>query len=1011
MTGWAKAAVASLFLLLTGAANEAKPEGRGAEDLTVYVDPLIGTGADGHVFPGATLPFGMVQLSPSNDQQGWKWTSGYHHSDTTIKGFAHTHISGAGLSALGDILLMPARSASTVAGSAEDPDAGYRSRFSHEREVAQPGYYRVHLDDPNVDVELTTTLRAGFHRYTFNGEGPRFVIVDPTHSVGDHGYRSGLEIVSDREIRGYKRAISQSSGDRAVYFVARFSRPFLRAGLTDDDHPINARKHDGERVRAFVQFPESGRRSVELAVAISHTGPEGAEANFDADARGRSFDQVRGEAKRIWQERLSRITIDEPSATKKRIFYTAQYHAAISPNIVSDVAGTYYLDGKVRQSRIPQFSNFSNWDTYRALHPLLTIIDTRKTGEIIASMVSRHADEGLLLPSWEAVGHDNRVMIGYSIVSPIADAVLKGIPGVDPQAAYAAIRASAFDRTKHSNVYDANGMDGYLTYGFVPADVASSVAKTTEQNYEDWTIGQVAEELGKSEDAALFALRATGYRQLYDPSSGYLLPRLADGHFFPMRLDHWDDLNRHYVSGNIWAYSTYTPHDMAAAIRLHGGREAYGRWLKGIFTDTRPISGHQHVDISGFIGRYGHGDEPSHHMPYLFNFAGQPWRTQYYVNRVMREMYSDRPDGIVNNEDLGQMSAWYIFGALGFYPVNPGDLIYQIGAPYHRRARIALESGKSFTVEAENLSPENIYVQSATLNGAPYTRSYIAHDAIMAGGVLRFVMGPKPNPAWGSRPTDTSLGAFDDKAPVEIARRAPWAPYDPDAASHFERTRNVALRAAEAGAAIHYTLDGSEPGPASARYARPIRIDRDTTLKAVAIDRAGARSTVFEKQYFRTITSGLPAGYPKIAIAEADMPYGKADGSMLIDQQLGTRFYGDKKWSGRLGDITATIDLGRARPLRSVSVGYLNDPMNGILPPRRIELWAGDSPDALTRVAARDITTPAGIRQVAERVRIDAPGKPFRYYRIYARSAGDMPPTLSPPGRAAWLFLDEIILQ
>jgi predicted alpha-1,2-mannosidase len=995
-----RAALAASALLLT--ATEAAAA---AEDLTAYVDPLIGTGGDGHVFPGATLPFGMVQLSPSTDGQEWKWASGYHYSGDTIHGFAHTHISGAGLSALGDILLMPARGPSTR-GALSD---GYWSHFSHQREQASPGYYRVHLDGPDVDAELTAGLRAGFHRYTFRGAGDRYLIVDPTHGIGDRAYATGLEIVSDREIRGYRRSLSQSTGDRAVYFVARFSRPFLRASLTENDAAIPGTAREGPAIKAFVQFASGGTDQVEVAVAISHTGYAGAEANFGAEARGRTFDRARAAAHDAWQDWLSRITIEEPSLPKKRIFYTAEYHAGIAPNLISDVTGDYYLEGKVRHSGIPQFSNFSNWDTYRALHPLLTIIAPRKDGEIVASMVSRHSEQGMPLPIWEGAGHDNRVMIGYSIVSPIADAVLKGLPGVDPAAAYAAIRASAFDRTKHSNVYDANGMDGYLAYSFVPAEVGSSVSKTTEQNYEDWAIGQVAAKLGKTADAALFAARATGYRQLYDPRSGDLLPRLADGRFAPMRLDHWDDLNRHYVSGNIWAYSAYAPHDMAAAIRLHGGREAYARWLDGIFTDQRPITGQQHVDLSGFIGRYGHGDEPSHEMAYLFNLAGQPWQTQSYVNRIVREMYSDRPDGLVNNEDLGQMSAWYIFSTLGLYPVAPGDLTYQIGAPFYRRATIAVGAGKTFTVEAEGLSDRNIYVQSATLNGQPFSRSYIRHGAILAGGALRFVMGPEPNREWASRPADTSLGAFDDKAPVSLPARKPWAPFDPDNATLFATARTIALWA-EPGATIRYTIDGSTPGPGSRIYSRPIRIDRDAMVKAIAIDKRGS-SSAFEKQYLRTLTAALPAGYPKIALAQSGIGYGAADGSMLIDGVLGTRFYGDRKWTGRVGDITATLDLGSRQSVRSVSLGYLDDPMNGILPPRRVELWGGDSPDTLRLLATRNIVASPAIRQAADRVRLDIRSAPHRYFQLRAMSAGAMPPRLRAAGRAAWLFLDEIILK
>lgn len=979
-----------------------------ADDPVAWVDPMIGTDGDGHVFPGATLPFGMVQLSPSNSRDGWKWTSGYHYSDTVIDGFAHTHISGAGLGALGDILLMPTRVAGTAMGALDRPGSGYRSRFSHDREKAQAGYYRVHLDDADVDVELTATLRTGFHRYRFNGAGDRYVVVDPIHAVGDdHALESGIEVVSDREIRGWRRTIGSSAGGRTVYFVARFSQPFETAQLTEADRPVAGRSGTGAARRTYVRFGKDVGQ-VEVAVAISHASAEGALANFRAEAEGKDFDTVRRAAQAAWAQRLSAIRIEEPDAAKKRIFYTASYHAAIAPNLVSDVTGAYRVEGRVLRSTIPQFSNLSNWDTYRAVHPLLTIVDPVKAGGIVASMVSRHRDAGLILPSWEAVGHDNRVMIGYPIVSIIADAVIKGLPGVDPASAYAAIRASAFDRTKHSNVYDLNGMDGYLRYGFVPADVASSVAKTTEQNYEDWTIGQVAAKLGRADDARLFVERATGWRQLYDPASGWLLPRLADGRFAPMRRDDWGDLNRHYVSGNIWAYSAYTPHDMAAAIRLHGGRAAYGNWLDRIFRDTTPIGGEQHVDLSGFVGRYGHGDEPGHQMPYLFNLAGQPARTQYYVNRVVREMYADRPGGLVNNDDLGQMSAWYVFSTLGFYPVAPGDLTYQIGAPYHRRATLTLPGGRTFTVEAEGLSPRNIYVQSATLDGRPLTKSYLTHAQLLAGGTLRFVMGAQPS-RWGTKPEDASLGAFDDRAPVRVTQRAPWAPYDPVDDPRFAVTRDVTLRAA--GGTIRYTRDGGEPTPASTRYAAPLRIDRDTVIRAAAFDPSLGRSVTLERRYVRSLLKGLAPGFPRIAVAEDGIGYGAKDGAMLIDGITGGQAYGDKRWTGRVGDITATIDLGTPKPARMLTIGYLDDAMNGIMPPRRFEVLAGADPARLTPIATRDIGAWRGVTQQVERIVIPLPGRPYRYYRVRAIAWGDMPASLKPPGKPAWLFLDEINLQ
>ncbi|HVI05113.1 MAG TPA: glycoside hydrolase domain-containing protein, partial [Sphingomicrobium sp.] len=410
------------------------------------------------------------------------------------------------------------------------------------------------------------------------------------------------------------------------------------------------------------------------------------------------------------------------------------------------------------------------------------------------------------------------------------------------------------------------------------------------------------------------------------------------------------------------------------------------------------------------IGRYGHADEPGHQLVYLFNLVGQPWRTEYYVNRIEREMYTDRPDGIVNNDDLGQMSAWYVLSALGFYPISPGDFIYQIGTPSFRGARIDLGAGKSFVITADNVSDANIYIQSATLNGMPYRHSYLTHGEIMAGGTLHLVMGPAPAKDWGSRPEDTSLGEFDEKERVTIPHRASWAPYDPEPGSHFGEAKLVRLVSKEPGASIRYTRDGTRPGATSPIYSGPIRITRDTLLKAVAFAPNLRPSSIFSKQYRRTADADLRSGYPKIQLEQKDIGYGRADGSMMIDEVEGTKFYGDHKWTGRQGDITATIDLGEKRKVRAISVGYLNDPMNGILPPRLIEVWGGNKPGEFRRLNARKVFASAGIQQEREEVALELEGTPSRYFKVHMVSWGAMPREIS-AGKTAWLFVDEVLFR
>ena len=983
----------------------------GAGNLTQYVDPMIGTDASGHTFPGATLPFGMVQLSPSNDYKAWDWSSGYHYSDTVLKGFAHTHISGPGLAALGDILLMPASTPNTNPGTEENPESGYRSRFSHDRERAEAGYYSVHLDDEDIDVELTATSRVGFHRYTYNNSGAsRYVIIDPGHNIAEPVYETSLEIVSDTIVRGYKKARSGTAGDRTMYFVAEFSAPFASLGLTDDDRPVAGRRHTARTVRGYVSFaPESGP-TITVKVALSGVGYDGAQMNFEKEARHVDFDTARASAKTEWQDVLEKIVIEDASESKKRTFYTGMYHAFIGPNLISDVDGQYYLEGKVRQSAIPQYSNFSTWDTYRALHPLLTIIEQEQTAELIASMVSRHADEGLGLPGWEAMGFDNVCMIGYNMTSPIADAILKDVPGIDADKAYRAIRAAAFDKTKHSPNYDVNGMEEYLTYGYVTGEVGSSVSKTTEQNYFDWAIARVAEKLGKTDDAALFDRRSTGYRNLFNPDKAYLWPRLSRGGWKDMDDGQWTDLRANYVSGNIWAYSAYTPHDMKGAIQLHGGRKAYARWLDSVFNDERPIEGHQHVDISGFIGRYGHGDEPGHHMPYLFNYVGEPWKTQKYVNTVLTTMYSDKPDGLINNEDLGQMSAWYIFSSIGFYPVAPGDLVYQLGAPLHDRATINLESGKTFEVVANNLSPENIYVQGVSLNGAPHEFSFIEHRTIMAGGVLTFEMGPEPNETWASLPAQTVLGEFDDTERPQMGRGATLAPYDENAEGFFANRHEVVLRTNDSNAEIYYTTDGSMPDKDATQYVQPFDVTEDTVLRAIAYREGLAPSRVSEKTVFRSVVPTLADGYPLVLSPDEETPYGLADHSMLFDQQIGSTTYSDGRWTGRKVLIRPLLDLGRPVALSAVTVGALTDTTTWIFPPKKVEVFGGDTPDNLALLATHELPEVTQNRKAVDRFDIRISDGPHRYYRIVVTPYGRIP-SWHGGQDLAWVFVDEIILR
>lgn len=1002
--------IIGLGIMLISCTPEKKSE---SIDLVQYVDPMIGTDAHGHTFPGATYPFGMLQLSPSNDFKNWDWCSGYHYSDSVLKGFAHNHISGPGLSGLGDILLMPTSEIQLLPGTEQNPEQGYRSRFSHDNEEATPGYYSVFLDDENVEVELTTTSRVGFHRYTFREAGQKYVTIDPTHSIAEFAYETGINILSDTEVTGYKKSKSGTAGDRTVYFYAIFSKPFNQSGVgIKEEVQADLTELKGRGVRGFAGFEMEAGESLNVEVALSYVSQEGAKLNWESEGKEHDFESALEDTQNEWNNVLNKIVISTPKESDKRVFYTSMYHSFISPNLISDVNGEYFVEGEIRKSDIPQYSNFSTWDTYRALHPLHTILEQEKTGEVISSMVSRHSEAGLVLPGWEAIGYDNVCMIGYNMTSPIADAVLKDIDGIDQEAAYEAIKAAAFDLTKNSPNYDKNGMESYIKYGFVTGETGSSVSKTTEQNYYDWAIARVAEKLGKKDEAKMFDQRSKSWRNQFDPASGYLYPKLSSGESVEMDTTTWNGLRSNYVSGNIWAYSAYTPHDMKAAIQLQGGRAAYVDWLDGIFTNNHAMDGHQHVDISGFIGKYGHGDEPGHQMPYQFTVAGAPWKTQQYVNKVITEMYNDQPDGLINNEDLGQMSAWYIFSTLGFYPLAPGDLAYQFGAPYFDEAVINLENGNQFKVIANNQSEQNIYVQSAILNGKPHDKSFITHEQIMSGGVLEFEMGAEPNQDWGAAPENSFLGAFDDQAKAEIKQLASYAPYDISNDNFFVETHEIKLASDDPGVKIYYTLDGSKPDQSSRLYSGSIEIADDALLNAIAVSEGLSPSVVYTKPYFKSILAGLSDGFPKITVEDIKTPYGLSDCSMIFDQKIGSETYSDGRWTGLKEDFNILLDLGEKKKISQMIIGALTDTGVWIFPPDKIEVHAGNTENSLSKIAEMEISELTGDEKRVVRYELEGDGNSYQYVKFYIKNYGRAPEWHG-AGRGAvmWLFVDEIILK
>ncbi len=714
--------------------------------LVSYVDPFIGTGAHGHTFPGAALPFGMVQLSPDTGVEGWDWCSGYHYSDSSIMGFSHTHLSGTGRGDLLDILAMPTTGPlQTVPGTKEDPDGGYRSRFSHEREKASPGYYSVYLDDYQVLAELTATKRTGVHRYTFPAAENARILVDLFHGrKGDSVITTQVNIVNDTLITGYRKSRGWGEpgekywAEQELYFAAAFSKPSQSSGTVLDNQVSEGNtSQEGRKVKAYVNYNTRDGEEILLKVAISAVDVEGAINNLK-EVPHWDFDRVRLEAERLWEEHLQSIIV-AGDPVKKEIFYTALYHAQLAPYLFSDVDGRYRgSDKTIRQAEgFENYTVFSLWDTFRASHPLFTLIDPGRVNDFIRAMLAQYEEYGLL-PVWSLHGSETNCMIGYHSVPVIVDAWFKGIRDFDVEKAYQAMKTSAMQ--------DDFGIKYLKEYNYIPTDLENkSVSKTLEYAFDDWCIAQLAQALGKTEDYEYFMERSKAYVNVFDPATGFMRGKTSEGQWQPGFDPTFASYGKSdFIEGNSWQYSWFVPHDIPGLIDLAGGKKAFTQKLDELFEEADHVTEGAPVDITGLVGQYAHGNEPSHHVAYLYNYGDEPWKTQQRVHQVMTELYDNTPEGLPGNEDCGQMSAWYVFSALGFYPVNPASGRYDIGTPLFNDAVIRLEGDKSFKISAKNLSAPNLYVQSIHLNGEEYEKNYITHEDIVKGGELVFTMGNMP---------------------------------------------------------------------------------------------------------------------------------------------------------------------------------------------------------------------------------------------------------------------------
>ena len=737
-----------------------------AKDPVKSVNVFIGTGQDGHTFPGATTPFGMVQLSPDTQiqhfKQSYKWAAGYRYEDKIILGFSHTHFSGTGHSDLGDFLLQPiSGDVKLEPGEIDQPRSGYRSRFNHNTETAEPGYYAVSLEDYGIRAELTASPRVGIHRYTFPAQAPAHVLMDLRSSIYNYPGKvlwASLRIRPDGTVTGMRETRGWAPA-RQLFFAMRFSLPLVGHEFHNrEDTPIEYRgfqppaptpaESQAIAGRGLVGVFDFGVPTKPLVVklAISTTSEENAIANLNTEAPTFDFDSVRAKARRAWEQALSVIDIDADPATRTNL-YTALYHAFMAPSLAMDVDGSYRgPDNQVHKADGFHFvSTFSLWDTYRAEQPLLTILQPpQRTSDIVRSLlVSQKQSPYGILPVWQFQGLETWCMIGYHAVPEIADAYMKGIRGFDPKEALDTMVASA--------TYPPYGHLGdYMKLGYVPIDHdGEAVSKTVEYAFDDWTIARMARSMGRQDVAETFAKRAGNWRNVFDPKTGFARPRNSDGNFREPFDPARAGTESGFTEGNSWQYSWYQPHDERGLIELLGGDQKLVAKLDAMFDAKVDPKDYSDVeDIAGMIGQYIHGNEPSHHLAYLYNYAGQPWRTQEHLKQIVESQYKPTPEGLVGNDDLGQMSAWLLFTSLGFYPVAPASNEYVIGRPFVREATIHLPNQRTFRIVAENLNDGNGYVGKVSLNGKALDRNFIRHEEIMNGGELRFVMTNTPNRSW-----------------------------------------------------------------------------------------------------------------------------------------------------------------------------------------------------------------------------------------------------------------------
>ena len=969
--------VLNLLVLFLSCNNSTSiTEAQKDQSLITYVNTFIGTGGHGHTYPGATLPYGMMQLSPDTRLDGWDGCSGYHYSDEYIYGFSHTHLSGTGISDYGDVLLMPTNEHNFNNGA--DGKKGYRAHFSHDNESAEPGYYKVHLDSTDIDVELTVSKRSGIHKYQFPSNENQYVILDLEHR--DKVLDAKIEKISDTEIVGFRYSEAWAK-DQRLFFVIKTSHPFNDVLQSPPEYGIPRAR------RTSLNFTNPNNESVIIKVGISAVDIEGARKNLEGEIGSQTFEAVKKTAQAYWEQQLEKIVIESDDLDKKTNFYSALYHTMLAPNRYQDVDGRYRgMDLEIHHADFDYYTVFSLWDTYRAAHPLYTIIEQKKTNDFINTFLAKY-DEGGIMPMWDLAGNYTDCMIGYHAVPVIADAYLKGIRDYDTE--------KAFEAIKHSATRNKFGLESYKKYGFIPVDEESeSVSKTLEYAYDDWTIAQMAKAMGKIEDYKTYIQRAQYYKNVYDPETNFMRGRFRNTWFAP--FDPYE-VNFNYTEANAWQYSFYVPQDISGFIKLLDGKDKLEAQLDELFSAKTETSGRDQSDISGLIGQYAHGNEPSHHMAYLYNFVNKPHKTQEKVHQILTELYTNEPDGISGNEDCGQMSAWYVLSSMGFYSVTPGSNEYIIGTPLFDKATINLENNKKFSIIAHNVSDKKKYVGYVLLNGELLDRSYIYHNEIIEGGILEFFMTDSYS-RWGSEKWQMPITEITDHIILP-------SPFIAKGDITFRGSTEVVLATSEKDAKIFYAIDNDD----FKLYENPFIISKDAQLKLYS-EKGELKSPQLTTPFYKID--------PNLRIKlESDYAnqYSAGGNDALIDGIRSTKNYRTGSWQGYHNtDLVATVDLGSKKSISSVKVNFLQDQGAWIFYPTEVQCLVSKDNVNFKALPSQNVHASKRDNKLEiKTVEFKIPNTNYKYVKVVAKKLGELPKWHLgyPMDGKSWIFVDEISIK